>query len=822
MANKDKPLILITGASGNIGSALCRAFITKYRVIGLDRNPCEEADVSIECDLTSENSVKLALYKIKNDYGDRIAAVIHLAAYFDFSGEENPLYQSVTVEGTKRLLTYLSDFEVDRFIYSSTMLVHEPGVPGRKINEEAPLKPKWAYPRSKVAAEKLVRQECGNMPYTILRLAGLYDDDSAVPTLAYQIARIYERDFKSHLYAGDLMAGQAFIHKDDLVELFVRVVKRRRDLPEKSIILAGEDEVMGYQELQNRIGHLIFGVKQWETFSLPELVAKPGAWLEDKAEPLIPDAFDQGQKPFIKPFMIDLASDHYDLDIERARKLLGWMPKHKIYDGLERLIRSLKNDPSAWYRRNSIMSPDWMKTAEEKQQNPHQLRQRHEIEYRTQHRQNLWAHFFNMGLAWWLITSPVTLGYESSNLFWSDIGSGIALFVLSLVSLSWRWGIARWLAGTVGLWLLSAPLIFWAPTAAAYLNDTFTGMLVMGFAVLTRPVPGVAAVAAETGPTIPPGWSFSPSSWFQRAPIIFLAFIGFFISRYLCAYQLGHIDQIWEPFFSGSPGDPKNGTEEIVTSYVSRAWPVPDAGLGAMTYALEILTGVMGSSRRWRTMPWLVMLFGIMIVPLGAVSIFFIIIQPILIGTWCTLCLIAAAAMLVQIPYSLDELVATSEFLYRRKRQGRPLLRIFFTGDSDQGEWQDKEDDFEQSAGAVVREMLSGGVTLPWNLMLCIPIGVWLMFTRLTLGAEAGMADADHLIGSLVLTVVITALAESGRTIRFLLVPLGATLLITPFVYSVGMLSILASVACGLLLIGLSFPRGPVYNTYGLWSKTIV
>ncbi|WP_305906476.1 vitamin K epoxide reductase family protein [Methylomarinum sp. Ch1-1] len=301
-----------------------------------------------------------------------------------------------------------------------------------------------------------------------------------------------------------------------------------------------------------------------------------------------------------------------------------------------------------------------------------------------------------------------------------------------------------------------------------------------------------------------------------------LAFIGFFISRYLCAYQLGHIDGIWEPFFSGSAQDPQNGTEEIITSYISKAWPVPDAGLGAMTYALEILTGVMGSSRRWRTMPWLVMLFGIMIVPLGAVSIFFIIIQPILIDTWCSLCLIAAAAMLIQIPYSLDELVATSEFLYRRKKQGRPLLRIFFTGDTDEGKWEDKEDNFEQSPGAVIRDMLSGGLTLPWNLLLCIGIGVWLMFTRLTLGAEGGMANADHLIGALVVTIAITALAESGRTLRFLVIPLGAALLVTPFIYGAGLVAIISSVICALLLICFSFPRGAIKNTYGLWDKAIV
>src|SRR5690606_248111 len=120
------------------------------------------------------------------------------------------------------------------------------------------------------------------------------------------------------------------------------------------------------------------------------------------------------------------------------------------------------------------------------------------------------------------------------------------------------------------------------------LNDTLIGTLVIGFAVLTRPSPGVSPVAAITGPTMPPGWSVNPSDWFQRVPTIALALLGLLISRYLTAYQLGHIDSVWDPFFGGVPDDPKNGTEEIITSSVSQAWPVPDAGLGAMVYALEI------------------------------------------------------------------------------------------------------------------------------------------------------------------------------------------------------------------------------------------
>ncbi|MBT0585162.1 vitamin K epoxide reductase family protein [Alteromonas oceanisediminis] len=816
------PIVIVTGASGNIGANLCQALSPNYTTIGLDVEACEDADDSYECDLTSLASIELILHKIREKHGEQIAAVFNLAAYFDFTGKSHPLYDQLNVQGTAALLDALQSFHVDRFIYASTMLVHQAAEPGIKIDESTPIDPQWAYPESKAKAEEAVKAHCKDIPYSIIRLAGLYDDESAVPTLSYQIARIYEKDFKSHVYAGDLMAGQAFIHRDDMLDLFTQALDKRNELPQQHEILAGEESVMGYRALQNRIGQLVFGEQTWDTFTVPEQLAKAGAWVQEKSEPIIPDAIDYGEKPFIRPFMIDLASQHYHLDISKAKAELSWAPKYSIYDKLADIIAALKADPSHWYQVNGITRPDWIQTAAEKNEQPHELRKKHEKIFRQQHRQFLWAHFINMGLGLWLLCAPFLMGYESQAMQWSNIGSGVAVLLFSYIALSWRHSWARWATGAMGLWLLAAPLVFWAPTAAAYLNDTLVGMLVIGFAVCSRPTPGVSCVAAETGPTVPPGWEFNPSGWLQRMPIIILAFVGFFISRYLCAYQLGHIDAVWDPFFGGSASDPQNGTEEIITSAFSKAWPVPDAGLGAMTYALEIITGLMGSVRRWRTMPWLVMLFGIMIVPLGAVSIFFIIIQPILLGTWCTLCLIAAAAMLIQIPYSLDELIATSEFLYRRKKQGRPLLRIFFMGDTDKGQWDNKKDNFERPASTIIKDMLGGGVTLPWNLAVCIPIGIWLMFTRVTLGADGGMANADHLIGALAITVVITALAESGRTVRYALIPLGAALFVTPFVYDASVAAIISSVLCGAALIALSFPKGTIHNSYGLWDKTIV
>lgn len=817
--NTEKPLVVITGAAGSLGSALTQRLSGDYRVVGLDLEASEDI---FAFDITDAGSVRDAMQEIRAAHGDHIAAVIHLAAFFDFSGEKNPLYDKVNVQGTRNLLEALQPFRVDRFIYSGTMLVHRPGSPGLPITEDTPIDPRWAYPQSKARAEEAIREAHGHIPYALLHLAGLYDSETAVPTLAEQIRRIYERDPKSHAYSGDLSTGQSFLHRDDMLEAFARTVDRRTELPEDVTILIGEREAMGYDALQRRIASLIHGTEDWQTLSVPKPIAAAGAWAQAKAEPVVPDDFDQGEEPFIKPFMIEMADDHYELDISRAKELLGWTPRHSLREELPAMIEALKEDPAGWYDANGLTKPHWLHASEDRH-DPEALRARREREFRAAHARNIWAQFLNIGLGAWMLTAPVLLGYAGMNgMTFSDIAAGLLVMAGSFVALSWRAALMRWGVAAVAAWIMTAPLVFWTESAAAYLNGTLAGAAIFALAVCTRPAPGVGTMAATTGPTIPPGWDYSPSDWTQRMPVIGLAFIGLFVSRYLAAYQLGHLDGVWEPFFAGSPDDPKNGTEEIITSDVSRAWPVPDAGLGALTYLLEILIGFIGSARRWRTMPWLVLIFGIMIVPLGVVSITFIVIQPILLGTWCTLCLITAAAMLLQIPYAVDELIATCQFLRRRKRAGAPILRVFLTGDTDEGPDERLDESFERRPGAVVADMLGGGVGVTWGLTASIAIGVWLMFTRLTLGTEGTLADADHLIGALAVTIAVSAMAESIRAARFLNICLGAALVICAFVMEATWLQSGADILAGIALMAVSVPRGKVRHRYGSWSRVVV
>ncbi len=418
----------------------------------------------------------------------------------------------------------------------------------------------------------------------------------------------------------------------------------------------------------------------------------------------------------------------------------------------------------------------------------------------------------------WLLTTPTIFDPQDSALAISDAASGALILLFGIWSLSPAGNVpARWAASAVGGWLLLAPLVFWAPTAFSYANDTLVGILVIAFTVLVPGVPGHAhqAIVRQPGPDIPPGWTYNPSSWSQRGPIIALAFLSFLIGRYMAAYQLGHISSVWEPFFSP-------GTKAVLTSDVSNAFPVPDAGLGAVSYLLEGLSGFMGGTARWRTLPWMVVLFAIMIVPLGVVSITLVVLQPVVVGAWCTPCLLTALIMLIMIPLALDEVFATAQFLRRTKRAGLPVWRTFWIGGAiDEGASSDSGT--SPDVGLNIARQLVTIPRVPWTLVASTLIGFWLMASPGIFGIEGVLANSTHIAGPLAAVVAATAMAEVGRPVRYLNVFVGLWVVLAPFLIAGGTVAFtISAVTAGALLMVLSFPRGEVRDTYGGWQPFIV
>lgn len=860
MPHDQRATVLITGSSGFLGQTIARAILGRYRVIGLDQvlpdDPPEGME-SLEFDLTSDESVASALRKVRQMAGERIASVIHLAAYYDTSGEDSPLYEAVTVEGTRRLLRHLEGLKTEQFQFSSTMLVHAPSpAKGVAIDESAPIDPAWAYPQSKADTESVIRQERGDIDAVIFRFAGVYDENCGAAFIAQQIARIYERLPTAYLFTGDLSHGQSYVHVDDLVDAVVRAVDRRDSLPDETAILIGEPETASYAQMQREIGKLVHG-EDWRTLSLPKALTEAGAWTQEEV---------LGEDTYIRAWMVENADDHYELDISRARTLLDWSPRHRLLDTLPEMIRRLKADPAAWYAANGldpsvVAGADGELAAAEARLGEPLERSEDEVEaaIRDHRRFTLWAPLVNAALGLWLIASPFAYGLfdpveapvppalghaiaeASVRNAWlgiSQMVSGLLVVVLSLWGMQ-RWRMwAHWGVAGVGTWLALAPLVFWNSSAAAYNIDTLIGMLVVAFAVIIPPTPGIANRALAADDDRPLGWSYSPSAFTQRLPIIAMAFVGFFISRYLAAYQLGHIDGLWDPFFGpgsggaitpegvgeGGPAGARNGTEAVVTSWVSKGFPIVDAGLGAFAYLLDVLAGSVGDRRRWRTMPWMVILFGLLIVPLGAVSVSFIMIQPPLIGALCTLCIVQAAVTVVLIPYSIDEVLASCQYLYRAKKAGEPFWRTFWRGGPALGEDQTPERDLARPARTVLAEFVTGGVNFPRTLVASVGVGILLMASPVLSGTEAPLYFSDHVTGCLVILVAVTAMAEIARALRFANVALGMWIVVSPFVLEgAGTAGTIGDVVLGLALIGLSLPRGTRSEEhYGGWDRLIV
>lgn len=190
------------------------------------------------------------------------------------------------------------------------------------------------------------------------------------------------------------------------------------------------------------------------------------------------------------------------------------------------------------------------------------------------------------------------------------------------------------------------------------MNDSLIGIIVASFSFC------FISNAPVIKNIYPEGWSYNPSSRKHRIPVIFLALTCCFLSHYLAIYQLGYISVVWDPIFGDS-------TMKVLTS---------DAELGSLTYLLEALFAWHGTIDRWKSKPWIVILFSILALPVGVVSIVLIILQPLIVKAWCFICLLIAFLMLTIIVVSIGEPIATLQCMKKQKIRGQSIWKFLIYG----------------------------------------------------------------------------------------------------------------------------------------------
>lgn len=461
------------------------------------------------------------------------------------------------------------------------------------------------------------------------------------------------------------------------------------------------------------------------------------------------------------------------------------------------------------------------------------------------HRNTLWIPWTLVLLGVWLVVAPFTFGYGNAHawtvpsggrgvwfsdtsthdslraalLTWSDVVSGILLVVLGWRALRVDRPISRWAACFVGIWLVFAPVVLWSPTPAGFVNDSLVGLLVIALTILIPGMPNMPKFM-EMGPATPPGWSYNPSSWPQRSILIGLGFAGLLISRYLAAFQLGYIHSVWDPIFGFS-----SGTAPVLNSDMSHSWPISDAALGSVAYSFEFLMGFMGSSARWRTMPWMVAMFGILVIPLGLSHIALVMSQPVVVHHWSTFALLAAAVMLPMITLSVDEVVAMGQHVRTavgRGDRGGSAWKVFWLGGTAEGSTPDERspsiEELPDRPATVGRSML-WGASAPLTLAGVAALGVWLLFAPAVFGVDIhrGAADVAHIGGAVVVVIAVIAMAEPVRALRLLNVAAGIVMALVVLLTHPRPGYAVAVIVTGLAVAALSIPRGVIRETYGPW-----
>ena len=142
--------------------------------------------------------------------------------------------------------------------------------------------------------------------------------------------------------------------------------------------------------------------------SLPKPLVQAGAWVQDEV---------LAHDPSIRPWMVEIADDQYELDISRARTLLEWSPRYSLLGTLPGMIERLKADPPDWYKDNKL-NPVVVAAADTELQEAieHQPAPDHpsvraaDVRIKREHQRMLWAHLANVALGLWLIVSPFAYG----------------------------------------------------------------------------------------------------------------------------------------------------------------------------------------------------------------------------------------------------------------------------------------------------------------------------------------------------------------------------------------------------------------------------
>lgn len=310
---------LITGASGFVGQALCAALTAQqYDVIAAVRS-----DIHINgCKSLTVGHIDDQTVWASSLHG--VDVVIHLAARVhimnDTSADPLAEFRKVNVEGTLNLARQAANAGVKRFIFVSSVKVNgELTEAGKPFNENSVTDPQDAYGISKLEAEQgllSIAQETG-MEVVIIRPPLVYG--AGVKANFASMMRAVRRGIPLPL--GAIHNKRSFVYVGNLVSVIMCCIDHPAAANQVFMVSDGND--LSTTELLRCCAEAL-GVKA-RLLPLPQKLLEMGAALLGKRD------------------VAQRLCGSLQVDITKARTMLGWTPPFSVADGLKATALSLFN-----------------------------------------------------------------------------------------------------------------------------------------------------------------------------------------------------------------------------------------------------------------------------------------------------------------------------------------------------------------------------------------------------------------------------------------------------------------------------------------------
>lgn len=348
--------LVILGGAGFVGTALRRAAAADYRIVSIDlvetppvHDLSEIGDVvgeeRYEADLGARDEIDAVWHRAR--LGERdLAGIVDLAAYYDFRNADDPRYWR-RVDGLAHLLEKVGAAIAPAvpYVYASSMAAMAPTDPGEPLAPDSPRSGGWAYPAHKLAAEETLEAADIPQPRVELVLAAVYSDWCELVPMYRQIERVARDSIQARFYPGPTDRGLTYVHVAAVADAFLRAIRTFRGDDGLHRLLVGEDRPVTYRQI-NRAADRAFGHGERRIYRVPRRLAGLGAQLMEWASTVT------GRPPFIRPWMVDYAGEHFEFDLSATRRQLGWEPDGYLGDRLDRICRRAALHRDVWLAKN--------------------------------------------------------------------------------------------------------------------------------------------------------------------------------------------------------------------------------------------------------------------------------------------------------------------------------------------------------------------------------------------------------------------------------------------------------------------------------------